>query len=233
MVRQADLENWCCDNAPNCGCSNEKDTMVQKCYHCQSYHDAYTKCPEKLMSSPTDTPPTQMHLCCENFPDCDCGENDDEVTEGWNPINHKSEAQAKLDEAYKKIEELEELNQRYVEQFEPMREEITRLRIAINTPETEDFLKGMPLEAAHQIERWGSDHDRNKSTFDWVFLIGHLTTRAAGYYDISEMDEKFLKKAKHHCITAAAALLNWHRYMSDEQKNFLPGINPKRYFKGD
>lgn len=29
----------------------------------------------------------------------------------------------------------------------------------INTPETADFMAGVPLEAAHQRERWGADHD--------------------------------------------------------------------------
>ena len=37
----------------------------------------------------------------------------------------------------------------------------------INTPETADFMSGVPLEAAHQRERWGSDHDAGKTPFDW------------------------------------------------------------------
>jgi hypothetical protein len=37
--------------------------------------------------------------------------------------------------------------------------EIDRLHLLLNTPETEDFYAGIELEAAHQRERWGSDHD--------------------------------------------------------------------------
>jgi hypothetical protein len=41
--------------------------------------------------------------------------------------------------------------------FDPSREQIRRE--IINSPETADFMAGVPIEAIHQRERWGSDHD--------------------------------------------------------------------------
>lgn len=88
----------------------------------------------------------------------------------------------------------------------------------LNTPETKDFLQGVALEAAHQRERWGNDHDSGKTPFDWVFLIGHLATRAAMQFVASNLD-----KALHHAITTAAACANWHAAMQG-QCNVRPGI---------
>jgi hypothetical protein len=44
----------------------------------------------------------------------------------------------------------------------------------LNTPEIHDFIKAVPLEAAHQRQRWGSDHDDGKTAADWFWLIGYL-----------------------------------------------------------
>lgn len=76
----------------------------------------------------------------------------------------------------------------------------------INTPEIEDFMKGIPLEAAHQIERWGKDHDEQKTDEDWFWLIAYLSTKA--HQAIRYGDQN---KALHHTITVAAVCLNWHK----------------------
>lgn len=44
---------------------------------------------------------------------------------------------------------------------------IAELKAERDTPETEDFFKGVPLEAAHQRERWGAEHDSGKTPADW------------------------------------------------------------------
>lgn len=75
----------------------------------------------------------------------------------------------------------------------------------LNTPEFHDFLKGVPLEAAHQVQRWGSEHDAGKSCLDWFWLIGYLAQRIVEYDKAGNRD-----KALHHCVTTAAALMNWH-----------------------
>lgn len=85
-------------------------------------------------------------------------------------------------------------------------EEAERLRTLINTPEIEDFLQGVRLESAHQIERWGTAHDRDKSAENWYWLVGYLGGKALRSSITGDRD-----KALHHCISSAAALMNWHR----------------------
>lgn len=48
----------------------------------------------------------------------------------------------------------------------------------INTPEVDDFLQGVRLEAAHQVQRWGDAHDRSKSAENWFWLVGYLAGKA-------------------------------------------------------
>ena len=94
------------------------------------------------------------------------------------------------------------------ETAETLRQAATRLEqllALVNSPELRDFAQGVVLEAAHQQEKWGSQQDAGKTAFDWVFLVGHLTTRAA-----VNLQSGNIEKALHHCITTAAALGNWH-----------------------
>lgn len=93
----------------------------------------------------------------------------------------------------------------------------------INTPETADFMAGVPLEAAHQRERWGADHDAGKSPFDWFWLIGYLAQKAA---DAALRGDD--EKAMHHTISTAAALANWHAALSGADTRMRPGIDPPR-----
>ena len=75
----------------------------------------------------------------------------------------------------------------------------------LNTPEMRDFVAGVQLEAQHQVERWGAAHDRGKSAENWYWLIGYLSGKALRAAITGDR-----KKALHHCISSAAALLNWH-----------------------
>lgn len=84
--------------------------------------------------------------------------------------------------------------------------EVDRLNALINTPELADFTKGVTLEAAHQVERWGEAHDRSKSAENWYWLVGYLAGKALRASITGDMD-----KARHHTISAGAALLNWHK----------------------
>jgi hypothetical protein len=88
-------------------------------------------------------------------------------------------------------------------------DEVNRLRGLINTPETEDFLKALPLEAAHQAERWGPGHDDGKTPWDWFWALGYLGQKAAMAALSGDIE-----KAKHHTISSAALLLTWHRRMT-------------------
>lgn len=94
--------------------------------------------------------------------------------------------------------------------------ERARLDALLNTPEFHDFIKAVPLEAAHQVERWGTDHDAGKTCLDWFWLIGYLAQRVVEYDKAGNRD-----KALHHCVTTAAALLNWHSAL-EHQYNGKP-----------
>jgi hypothetical protein len=99
-----------------------------------------------------------------------------------------------------------------------------RLRIRdeiVNTPETADFMVGVPLEALHQRERWGAAHDAGKTALDWYWLLGYLGQKAARAAEAGDID-----KAKHHTISTAAALANWHAALSGADTAMRPGIDP-------
>lgn len=96
--------------------------------------------------------------------------------------------------------------------FEKIRSQI------INSPETSDFMDAVPIEAAHQRERWGYSHDEGKSAFDWFWLIGYLAQKAA---DASVKGD--VEKAKHHTISTAAALANWHAALTGSDNSMKPG----------
>lgn len=88
----------------------------------------------------------------------------------------------------------------------------------INSPETADFMAAVPLEAAHQRERWGADHDAGKSPYDWFWLIGYLSQKAADAAVRGDTD-----KALHHTISTAAALANWHASLAGLDSRMMPG----------
>lgn len=111
-------------------------------------------------------------------------------------------------------EALERLSSTENEVTEAIRQQL------INTPETADFMAGVPLEAAHQRERWGSEHDAGKTPFDWFWLVGYLAQKAASAAVAGDIE-----KAKHHTISTAAALANWHAALSGLTV-MRPGIGP-------
>jgi len=96
--------------------------------------------------------------------------------------------------------------------------ELRRLDALINTPETENFVEGIRLEAAHQEQRWGASHDDGKGPQDWYWLVGHLAGKALMSFVTGDIE-----KAKHHVITTAAALANWHRKLCGSG-TMRPGI---------
>lgn len=95
-----------------------------------------------------------------------------------------------------------------------------RLTALLNTPEVDDFAKGVQLEALHQRERWGSDHDGGKTDADWFWLVGHLASKA-----LCAVMGGNAAKAKHHLVTTAATLCNWHAATLGKT-NMRPGIMP-------
>lgn len=101
------------------------------------------------------------------------------------------------------------------------RAEVERLRALVNTPTLHSFRDGVVLEAAHQRERWGADHDAGKAPADWFWLVGYLAGKA-----LQAQTSGNTEKALHHTISTAAALANWHAAISGEHTAMRPGINP-------
>jgi hypothetical protein len=99
--------------------------------------------------------------------------------------------------------------------------EVERLRALINTPRTDDFFDAVRIESAHQVERWGVEHDAGKRAEDWITLYTYLLGKAATAHFAGDRD-----KLLHHIITVAAVALNWHRNMTGESTLMRPGIGP-------
>ena len=88
---------------------------------------------------------------------------------------------------------------------------IEELERQLNTPEIENFARGIVLEAAHQRTRWGSAHDRSKSAENWFWLVGYLAGKA-----LRASIDGDREKALHHTISSAAALANWHQAIKED-----------------
>ena len=53
-----------------------------------------------------------------------------------------------------------------------LRARIAELEGLINKPTTDDWFAGVPMEAAHQVERWAASHDAGKAPLHSFWLIG-------------------------------------------------------------
>jgi hypothetical protein len=92
-----------------------------------------------------------------------------------------------------------------------LKEEIARLRSIISHPESDDFLKGVSIEAEYQRERHGVDD--TAARFDWhqwYWVSGYLLGKALA----ASQSVSGIEKAKHHLITTAALLMNWHNVLT-------------------
>lgn len=92
----------------------------------------------------------------------------------------------------------------------------------LNTPVLHEFADGVVLEALHQRERWGAEHDAGKEPLDWYWLIGWLAGKAVKALDAGDTD-----KALHHTISTSAVLANWHAHIEDPGA-FRPGISEEK-----
>lgn len=103
-------------------------------------------------------------------------------------------------------------------QLEKAQTDFERGRLsAINHPELNDFARAIVLEAQHQRERHGALHDRNKTADDWLWTAAHLLTKAAQASRYGDIE-----RYKHHIITGAALLANWHRIVAGGEGSVVP-----------
>lgn len=159
----------------------------------------------------------EKYRCCDDYPECDCPPEGMDLSEvpavNAEPQWGNPEQQMRIDELEKIVAEKDQI--------------IAHYKDLINTPLISHFLQAVKLEAAHQVERWKDSVDRESESFNWVFLVGHLATRAAAYHEAENKE-----KALHHTITTAAVCLNWHKFLVGE-RNFFPGYNATKYFNGE
>jgi hypothetical protein len=94
----------------------------------------------------------------------------------------------------------------------PEAERLRGLEKILNTPELNDFAKGVELEAKHQRARWGDEHDTEKEPEEWFWVVGYLAGKA-----LRAQRDGDLEKFKHHLITGAAIMANWHARVLERQ----------------
>lgn len=104
--------------------------------------------------------------------------------------------------------------------FKMVLQEIRDTRQLFNSPRIDEFIEAVRIEAAHQVERWGTPHDGGKRNEDWLALMLYLLGKATKSQYHGDMD-----KLKHHVITTAAACLNWFRALSGGDNRMRPGID--------
>lgn len=96
--------------------------------------------------------------------------------------------------------------------LEYLLDELERLQAIVNNPQTVNFLDAVKAEAAHQVERWGTAHDRSKSAENWYWLVGYLSGKALRAAITGDRE-----KALHHTISSGAALAHWHAAIAGDQ----------------
>lgn len=95
---------------------------------------------------------------------------------------------------------------------------MNQIQEIVSKPHNNDFVTGLIVEAAHQVEKWGEAHTRGKEPEDWLWLLGWLISKATMSHRTGDIE-----KAKHHCISSAAVLLQWHSFLSGHDTTFIPG----------
>lgn len=137
-----------------------------------------------------------------------------------NAVSAAAAARNAIQEDYLRLfTKFHKLQQEVTHQLAEARAELEALKKLLNTPEIEDFDKAVPLEAAHQVQRWGAAHDDGKAPENWFWLLGYLGGKALAAAKAGDID-----KAKHHCISSAAALRNWHAHLRAGFSVMRPGI---------
>lgn len=129
----------------------------------------------------------------------------------------------------------DEINVSLFDECIRLKAEIERLNGLINNPHVEGFANSVCMEAAHQRERWGVEHDAGKTDEEWFWLVGHLASKALsaarfvedGRLPLAVVEEQ-RSKALHHIITSAAALANWYAARTGESNIMRPGIDPPK-----
>lgn len=106
-------------------------------------------------------------------------------------------------------------------------ERCASIHALLNQPCVDRFLEGTRIEIAHQIDRWGTVHDRAKQPQDWFWLLGYLGGKAMRAHVDGDAE-----KALHHTISSAAVLGNWFTHIA-VGSDFTPGSSDLQKFLAD
>lgn len=107
----------------------------------------------------------------------------------------------------------------HAERAAELAKRVTEIETLVNTPRIDDFFEAVRLEAAHQVERWGTEHDAGKDHAAWHSLVATLLAKATLAYWAKDWS-----KRTHRLISSAAALLNWHRSITGDSTEMRPGV---------
>lgn len=98
-------------------------------------------------------------------------------------------------------------------------EEVERLRDLISRPYIGTWTDEIIVEAAHQRDRWGANHDHGKAPEDWFWLIGYLAGKCLAAHRAGDA-----AKAHHHTVSTAAVLAHWAAAIDGNEGVFRPGL---------
>jgi hypothetical protein len=104
-----------------------------------------------------------------------------------------------------------------------LRAENDRLKALISRPYVGAWADEILIEAAHQRDRWGADHDHGKAPEDWFWLIGYLAGKALAAHKAGDMG-----KAHHHTVSTGAVLAHWAAAIDGNENAFRPGIGAEK-----
>lgn len=104
-------------------------------------------------------------------------------------------------------------------EVEELRSENARLRDLIGRPYIGAWSDEIVVEAAHQRERFGADHDHGKNPEDWFWLIGYLAGKCLAACKAGDAT-----KARHHTVSTGAVLAHWAAAIDGNEDVFRPGL---------
>lgn len=102
--------------------------------------------------------------------------------------------------------------------IEELEKRLLEAQAVYDGPLVDEWVDGVRKEAAHQVVRWGTEHDEGKDPEAWFWLLGRLAGKAV---DAARRGD--LAKALHHTISSGAVLLNWHARLKAAGTLFRPG----------
>jgi hypothetical protein len=104
-------------------------------------------------------------------------------------------------------------------EVDDLRSELERLRGLVARPYVGAWTDEVIIEAAHQRERWGAEHDHGKQPEDWFWVIGYLAGKALASHKAGD-----LEKARHHTVSTATVLAHWAAAVAGNENVFRPGL---------